>query len=82
MRLYIPTDVCADRIYFDVAEGRVKGVVFIGGCPGNTQGVSRLVEGMEVGEAIARLRGIECDGKETSCPDQLALVLEEVYNKK
>ena len=54
---------------------------FIGGCDGNTQGVSRLVEGMEVNEAIKRLEGIDCRGRGTSCPDQLSMALKEAVSK-
>ncbi len=57
-------------------EDRLQSVQFIGGCPGNTTGVSRLVVGMKCDEAIARLKGIPCGDKPTSCPDQLAKALE------
>ena len=68
---------CSSRIYFDLEDGIVKNVRFIGGCSGNTQGVSKLVEGMPVEEVIARLGGIRCGRKPTSCPDQLARALME-----
>lgn len=67
---------CASRIDFDITEdGKVSHVRFIGGCSGNTQGVARLIEGMDKDEAIARLEGIRCGAKPTSCPDQLAKAL-------
>lgn len=69
---------CASRIDFDVTEdGKVSHVRFIGGCSGNTQGVARLIEGMDKDEAIARLEGIRCGARPTSCPDQLAKALKE-----
>ena len=60
----------------DVEDGVIRSVQFEGGCPGNLQGISRLVQGMQVDEAIARLAGIRCGGKPTSCPDQLARALQ------
>ena len=65
------------RPSFEVKDGKVTGVRFVGGCSGNTQGVARLVEGMDVHEAISRLEGIKCGFKPTSCPDQLAKALKE-----
>lgn len=67
---------CSRAIEFDVENGKVYNVKFIGGCLGNTQGVSRLVEGMDIDEAISRLDGILCRNG-TSCPDQLARALKE-----
>ena len=69
--------VCSRGITFDIQDGRVTDVHFDGGCNGNTQGVARLVEGMPVEEAIARLSGIRCGFKSTSCPDQLACALRQ-----
>ena len=74
---YKPRGVCSQRIAFDLTDGVVRNVVFEGGCSGNTQGVARLVEGMDVHEAISRLEGIKCGFKPTSCPDQLAKALKE-----
>ncbi len=68
---------CSRKIDFEVRDGRVYNVRFTGGCNGNTQGVSKLVEGMPVDDVIARLKGIRCGGKPTSCPDQLAAALEQ-----
>lgn len=73
---YKPKGVCSRRITFDLDNGVVRNVIFEGGCSGNTQGISRLVEGMPVQEAIKRLAGIRCGFKSTSCPDQLAIALE------
>lgn len=72
---YKTRGTCSREIYFDIDNGVVKNVKFVMGCMGNTQGVARLVEGMPVDEAIARLQGIDCGGRGTSCPDQLAQAL-------
>lgn len=72
--------VCSSEIHFDVKDNKVANVSFIGGCSGNAQGVARLVEGMDVDFAIARLDGIHCGPRPTSCPDQLAKALKE-YKK-
>ena len=74
---YKTTGTCSSAIDFEVEDGRVKEVKFIGGCSGNTQGISKLVEGMMVDEVISRLEGIKCGFKSTSCPDQLAKALKE-----
>ena len=67
--------VCSRAIEFDIVDNKVTNVQFVGGCSGNTQGVARLVEGMDVNEAIARMEGIQCGPRPTSCPDQLARAL-------
>ncbi len=74
---YKPTGVCSQEIRFEIDGDIVKNVTFTGGCNGNTQGLSALIEGMNRDEAIRRLRGIDCRGRGTSCPDQLAIALEE-----
>ncbi|MCD7854798.1 MAG: TIGR03905 family TSCPD domain-containing protein [Clostridiales bacterium] len=74
---YTTRGVCSRQIHFEVEENKLHNVTFVGGCSGNTQGVGRLVEGMEVDEAIKRLKGIRCGFRPTSCPDQLARALEE-----
>lgn len=73
---------CADAITYDVQDGKVTNVSFHGGCSGNTQGVARLVEGMEIDEVISRLEGIRCGFKPTSCPDQLAQALRQYKAKQ
>ncbi len=78
--LYKTKGVCASQISFEVKDNKVHNVSFLGGCSGNTQGVGRLVEGMDADEAIKRLKGIRCGFKPTSCPDQLARALEEYKN--
>ncbi len=74
---YVPKGVCSQGIDFEIEDGKVRNVVFTRGCAGNTQGVAALIEGMDVEEAIRRIKGIDCGGKGTSCPDQLARALEE-----
>jgi len=69
---------CSRSVLFDIEDGKVKNVQYIGGCNGNLKGIGALVEGMEVDEAIRRLEGIQCGMKATSCPDQLAQALKEV----
>ena len=78
---YTPRGVCSRSIAFDLDHGLVKNVRFEGGCSGNTQGVSRLVEGMPAEEAIRRLSGIRCGFKSTSCPDQLADALKKALEQ-
>lgn len=79
--IYQPKGVCSNAIDVEVEEGIIKSVEFTGGCNGNTQGISRLVAGMKVEDAISRLKGIKCGFKSTSCPDQLACALEEMINQ-
>ena len=68
---------CSQRILFDIEDGKVKNVQFIGGCNGNLKGIASLVEGMDVNDIIARLEGTTCGGKPTSCPDQLPRALKQ-----
>ena len=72
---YRPQGVCSQRMDIDVEDGVIRSVEVLGGCSGNLQGISRLVAGMDVDEAIRRLEGIRCGYKPTSCPDQLAKAL-------
>ena len=74
---YRPKWVCSQQIHFDIVDNKVTNVSFRGGCSGNLQGISRLIEGMDVNEAISRIEGIKCGFKATSCPDQLAQALKE-----
>jgi uncharacterized protein (TIGR03905 family) len=71
---------CSRSILFDIEDGKLKNVQYIGGCNGNLKGIGALVEGMDVNEAIKRLEGIQCGPRSTSCPDQLARALKEVTN--
>ena len=72
---YKTSGTCSQRILFDVEDGKVKNVQFIGGCNGNLKGIASLVEGMDVDTVIERVQGIRCGMKQTSCPDQLAKAL-------
>lgn len=75
---YQTKGTCSSAIDLEVENGIIKSVAFTGGCNGNLQGISRLVEGMKVEDAISRLKGIRCGFKSTSCPDQLAIALESM----
>ena len=75
---YTCSGTCSRAIEIELEEDVVRRVTFVGGCDGNTQGVAALVRGMQVDEAIARLEGIDCRGKGTSCPDQLAKALKSI----
>lgn len=77
---YIPRGVCSRIIEVEIEDDVITNCRFVGGCSGNTQGVARLVVGMDVYDAIDRLKGIDCGGRGTSCPDQLANALEEAVN--
>ena len=77
---YRTKGVCSRNITLDIVDGKVMNVKFDGGCNGNTQGVARLVEGMDAQEAIRRMEGIQCGFKGTSCPDQLAKAIREALN--
>ncbi len=72
---YMTKGVCSMAIDFELENGIIKECKFIGGCQGNTQGVARLVTGMKAEDAIAKLSGIDCGGRGTSCPDQLSKAL-------
>ena len=73
--VYKTSGTCSQAIEFEVEGDVVKSVTFVGGCNGNTKGLSALVEGMKIDEVISRLEGITCGMKSTSCPDQLAKAL-------
>ena len=80
--VYKTKGVCAQGIEFEIDDNKkVHNIKFTGGCSGNTQGVARLVEGMKVKDAIARLEGIHCGLKPTSCPDQLAKAIRQALNE-
>lgn len=76
MHIFNTQGTCSRQILFDIEKGKVKNVKFIGGCSGNLQAVSRLVDGKDVDEVISLLKGIKCRGN-TSCGDQLAKALEK-----
>lgn len=72
---YRPKGVCSQLMEIDVENGIIEKVEVVGGCSGNLQGISILLVGMRVEEAISKLEGIRCGFKKTSCPDQLAKAL-------
>lgn len=72
---YKTRGVCSQQMNVKLEEGVVKDVEILGGCHGNLQGIARLVEGMKAEDAIARMEGIRCGNKQTSCPDQLSKAL-------
>ena len=79
---YRTKGVCSKEMHIELNDDHtIKSVEVIGGCNGNLQGISRLVEGMKAEDAIARMRGIRCGFKNTSCPDQLAIALGETSSK-
>ena len=77
---YIPRGVCSRAFHIEVEDGVIRSVRVTGGCHGNLQGISALLKGMRVEEAVARMEGIRCGGKPTSCPDQLAQALKQAVN--
>ena len=77
---YTPQGVCSMQMIFEIEGDTIRSLKIIGGCPGNTVGVSKLVEGKTIEEVIKMLKGIPCGMRGTSCPDQVARALEE-YKK-
>lgn len=77
-----PRGVCSRQISFDLEGNVLHNVRFLGGCSGNLQGISRAVEGMTVEQVERLFRGIDCGGKGTSCPDQLAALVRQAYNEQ
>ena len=75
--IYHTKGTCSQQIEVELDGNTISHVAFIGGCHGNTQGISKLVRGMNVHDAISRLEGIDCGGRGTSCPDQLAKALRQ-----
>lgn len=78
-KVFRTSGVCSRNISIEIEDGVVKSVDFLGGCDGNLTGISTLVKGMKVEDVIEKLKGIDCMGKGTSCPDQLAKALEKWY---
>ncbi len=79
---YQPNGVCSYEMIIEVEEDTIKKVTIVGGCAGNTKGISKLVEGMKIDEVIEKLKGTPCRDRGTSCPDQLARALEEIKKNK
>ena len=79
--IFTPKGVCSRKIYIEMDGETVKNIKFDGGCSGNTQGLAKMVEGQNAKEVIKKLKGIRCGFKNTSCPDQLAIALEQILNE-
>lgn len=77
---YTTKGTCSREILFEIEDGKVRNVTYIGGCNGNLKGIGALVEGMDAQEVITRLEGTTCGMKATSCPDQLAQALKAALN--
>lgn len=78
---YKTKGTCSQMIFFEIEDNKVHNVSYLGGCNGNLQGISKLVEGMDIDEVISRVEGIHCGMKPTSCPDQLATALKDAKQK-
>lgn len=79
---YRPTGVCSRQIFLELDGDKIVNVSFLGGCNGNLQGISSLVKGMKITDAIDRLKGIDCGGRGTSCPDQLSKALQSAVDSR
>lgn len=79
---YTTRGTCSRKITFDLEDGIVKNVNFIGGCNGNTKGIAKLVDGMKADDVIEKLEGTQCGFRGTSCPDQLARALKTALAEK
>ena len=81
--VYNTQGTCSKQIIIDIDDnGIIENVTYIGGCNGNTKGISSLVKGMKIDEVINKLQGIQCGFRPTSCPDQLATALKQIKEKK
>ena len=80
--IYYPRGVCSREMRVEVEDGIIRRVEVVGGCDGNLKGISSLLVGMRAEDAIARLEGIRCGFKNTSCPDQLSIALRECLQKE
>lgn len=79
---FIPNGVCSSKMIIEVDGDIISYIEIVGGCPGNSMGISKLCVGMDIDEVIERLDGVDCRGRGTSCPDQLAKALIELKNKE
>ena len=78
---YTPSGVCSRQLTVEIENGTIKHVDVLGGCNGNLKGISSLLQGMRVEDAIARLQGIRCGMRPTSCPDQLSIALQQAMEQ-
>jgi uncharacterized protein (TIGR03905 family) len=74
---FMPSGTCSSRVLLDIEGTTIRSACFEGGCDGNLEGICRLIQGMDALEVARRLRGVDCGGRGTSCPDQLAIAIEE-----
>lgn len=79
---YTPSGVCSRQIHFGIEDGKLHGVRFTGGCPGNLAAISKLLEGADARHTVELLRGNDCGGKGTSCADQLAIAVEQALKRE
>lgn len=79
---YVTKGVCSRKIFLELDGNKIVSVKFEGGCDGNTKGVSAMVQGLTADEVISKLKGIQCGRKGTSCPDQLAIALQQALNQE
>ena len=79
---FTPRGVCSRKMIISAEDGVITDAQIIGGCSGNLQGISKLIVGMRLEDAITRLKGIDCGGRGTSCPDQLSIALTEALEKE
>lgn len=77
-KTYFTHGTCCKAFDIEIEDGRIQNVDFYGGCNGNLQGICSLIKGMKIDDVVARLKGIRCGGKPTSCPDQLSQALLEM----
>lgn len=80
-KTYFTHGTCCKAFDIEIEDGRIRNVDFYGGCNGNLQGICSLIKGMKIDDVVARLKGIRCGGKPTSCPDQLSQALLEMKKK-
>lgn len=80
MYVFVPSGVCSKEIHFDVEDGKLYNLKFVGGCPGSLEAITRLLDGQEIGSIIGTIKGITCGKKSTSCPDQLTRVLQDILD--
>ena len=79
---YIPSGVCSRKIFFEIEDGKLHNISFVGGCDGNLKAISKLLEGQSAQWAIDTLKGNDCGGRGTSCADQLAIAVEKALEQE
>lgn len=82
MGTYYPKGVCSRQINVEIKDGKIEELNIIGGCSGNLGGLTSLLKGTDAREAISKLKGIDCRGRGTSCPDQIAIALQKELEKE